>query len=189
MAEKELWIGSVGPLLFDDEDVYDESDEYSETIRGIRTSKILLDDTPTEDDEGVRLKDLNRVILTPIEVVDIKDPSTELGAISGDKTTMLVVYEIYAYLDDYTLYVWDNTLSSGDGYEIPYIVVGLTGHWIAIGGKYNASEDMLKRHLIRGTINLTIQKNEQKLTLGSFTLDDVSTLEIEGSGEFCVIGG
>jgi len=134
MAEKEVWIGSTGPFIFDDTETYEE-DGSGETYRGIRTNKIYLDDTPTEDGEVIRLEDLNRVLLTPLEVTDIDDPSTELNAIEGSLSTMLLVYEVEATADVFTIYVWDDTNSAGE--DVPYVVDGSTGYWIAIGGKYN----------------------------------------------------
>ena len=37
MAKKRVWIGSVGPALFDDENEYDPINEPGVTYQGIRT--------------------------------------------------------------------------------------------------------------------------------------------------------
>lgn len=36
MADKQVWIGSVGPLLYDDVDEYDPVNEPGKTIQSIR---------------------------------------------------------------------------------------------------------------------------------------------------------
>ena len=55
MALKEYWVGSVGPLLYEDTDTYEDG-----TLQhGIRTNKILLDEEPVEDNQAVRLQDIS----------------------------------------------------------------------------------------------------------------------------------
>lgn len=57
MAERRVWIGSVGPLLYDDEDVYtEETDPSSDPIRGLRVDGgIILDSTFIGDDQIDRI--------------------------------------------------------------------------------------------------------------------------------------
>ena len=50
MALKEYWMGSVGPLLYDDEDTYEDG----ETLRGMRVKQIFLDDAPSTVGEALR---------------------------------------------------------------------------------------------------------------------------------------
>jgi len=65
MAEKRVWVGSVGPSLYDDTDIYgsglDPADpEYdTTTLRGIRTTgQMIVEQAPTVANEVLRLSDL-----------------------------------------------------------------------------------------------------------------------------------
>ena len=138
MAEKKIYLGSVGPYLFeDDELVEDEDGEFSgETRHAITTNRqMIITETPTGDDELMRLGDSNERLLAPLAVSNIADPSTELGAISGSAGTMILVYQIDGGMDERTLYEWETANTSGA--DIPYVVVGSTGFWIATAGRYS----------------------------------------------------
>ena len=41
MAEQEVWMGSVGPFLFDDDEEYDEELEPGVTFKGVRTTHTV----------------------------------------------------------------------------------------------------------------------------------------------------
>lgn len=57
MAEREVWIGSVGPFLYEDTETYydpDEEEFTGTTVRGIWAPQILLDDAPSTANEAAR---------------------------------------------------------------------------------------------------------------------------------------
>ena len=82
MALKEFWNGSVGPLLYDDEDTYEDG----ETLRGVRVDQILLDSAPSTAGEGIR----QTATVTEDELEDAiakkhtQNTDTALGAQSED---------------------------------------------------------------------------------------------------------
>lgn len=45
MAQKKTWIGSVGPLLYDDADEYDPVNEPGVTMHGVRTDGAVAGKT------------------------------------------------------------------------------------------------------------------------------------------------
>jgi hypothetical protein len=141
MAEKKIYIGSVGPALFEDDEAIDDEDgDFAGELRHSVTSnrQMLITEAPTGDGEIIRYEDLNGIVLAPLSVVNIADPSTELGAKDGNAGTLILVYQIKAGKDDATLYEWD--AASNVGANIPYVVAGSTGFWNAIGGKYGAPD-------------------------------------------------
>lgn len=50
MAEKQVWIGSSGPFLFDDQDQYEDG----ETLQGFRGPQMLIENEPTSDKQVAR---------------------------------------------------------------------------------------------------------------------------------------
>ena len=69
MADKEVYIGSVGPLLYDDSDVYEGT---SEAVRAIyspdgegKLKKLEVSDAPVNSSDVVRKADLSSGILNP----------------------------------------------------------------------------------------------------------------------------
>lgn len=65
MAEKRVWLGSVGPYLYEDTDQYNPNPDDPDSIEdltslyGIRTEgQIKVETAPTTDDEGVRYQDI-----------------------------------------------------------------------------------------------------------------------------------
>ena len=140
MAEKKLYIGSVGPLLFDDTDPINDADGDfpDELYHGFVTNgQILITEAPDNDYEVMRLGDTNKRILNPLAVTDIDDPSTELGAKVGIAGTLILVYQVKTTRNEATLYEWDDADSGGA--DIPYVVAGSSGFWIAVGGKNKCS--------------------------------------------------
>ena len=144
MAEKKIYLGSVGPFLYDDADLiadYD-GDFDGEYRKGLTTNgQLFVDEVPSEDNNIVRLTDLTGRVLTPVAVTDIDDPSTELNALSGIAGSLVLVYEVGDDENELTLYVWDNAVGTGE--NVPYVVAGSSGFWIAIAGKYN---NLVKDH-------------------------------------------
>lgn len=59
MAEQEVWVGSNGPQIYEDDDTYDDGIYF----RGIRGDQIYLNSAPTDDHEVVRLSDLRDWVL------------------------------------------------------------------------------------------------------------------------------
>ncbi len=73
--------------------------------------------------------------LTPLSVVDLSNPSSELNAIAGaSKGECRLCYQTIAGTDSWTIYAWDDATS--DSALPPYIVAGSSGKWIAIAGRY-----------------------------------------------------
>jgi len=50
MAEKEVYMGSAGPFLFEDDDTYEDGKSF----RGVRSNQVFLDDAPSADEEAFR---------------------------------------------------------------------------------------------------------------------------------------
>lgn len=55
MAQIEYWLGSVGPLVYDDTDVYEDAPINHIALRGVQ---MLLSTAPVEDENVVRLTDM-----------------------------------------------------------------------------------------------------------------------------------
>jgi hypothetical protein len=138
MAEKKVYIGSMGPYLIDDtEDLNDPDGDFS----GQKTMGIVADiqsvctAAPTSDEESVRLYELQRVIKFAVEVADITSP-TELSTYSSsDKGALLVAYEVSSGVNPYVIYAWDTAVAGGA--NPPYVVSGDGGFWTAVAGSYN----------------------------------------------------
>ena len=141
MAEKKIYIGSVGPALFEDDEAIDDEDgDFAGELRHSITSnrQMLITEAPTGNEEIIRLTDIDGRLLTPLSVANIDDPSAELGGKAGVAGTLILVYQVKAGRDDATLYEWD--AASTAGVDIPYVIVGSSGFWNAIGGKYSLGE-------------------------------------------------
>ncbi len=54
MADQEYFIGSVGPLYYDDTDTYPDAVSH----RGIRVPQAYIEDAPAHANEAARLGDL-----------------------------------------------------------------------------------------------------------------------------------
>jgi len=135
MARKKIYIGSVGPYLFDDEDLINDQDgDFAGDLRHAMTTnkQIIITEEPTDENHLLRLGDADNRILAPMEVVDINDPSAELAGKVGIPGTLILVYQINATRDEATLYAWET--ANSDGVDIPYVVAGSSGFWIATAG-------------------------------------------------------
>lgn len=63
MAEQEYYVGSVGPLLYDDTDEYPDSVPGAEIyLAALRGPQILLGEAPVEDNNVVRLQDFEGLL-------------------------------------------------------------------------------------------------------------------------------
>lgn len=156
MTEKSAYVGSVGPIDFDDGDVYAVD---SENVEGGRFPQVYLEDNATEDHHAVRFGQmsgyLTQAIAAPLVVADITDPSTELASKDASALgNIIICYEIESNRDSYTIYAWDTGVSLGA--DVPYVVAGDGGYWIAIGGAYNALSLSLDNALtVGGALSVT----------------------------------
>lgn len=145
MAEKKIYIGSVGPFLFDDDDPIDDPDGDFTGVHQkalVSDKQMMITEAPSANEHVLRLQDLAGRILTPVAVSDINDPSTELGALSGAPGVLIVVYQVGTDEDESTLYSWDSAVSTG--VNIPFVVAGSSGFWIARSGKYSNDQGVYK---------------------------------------------
>ena len=81
MADKEYYVGSSGPFLYDDADtdVYEDA----EPVRAFRGPKIFLDEAPVENPEGIRFQDLAEIIeALPAETV-VSETSFGISPVVG----------------------------------------------------------------------------------------------------------
>jgi hypothetical protein len=129
MAEKKVYIGSMGPFVFDDaETINDPDGDFSgENQIGLRS------------DENVKAPEFEGVLISAIQVTSLADPSTELNPLSSSKVGgLLACYEVVAGAPDlFTLYLWDTAAGAE---SVPYTVDGTGGTWVAVAGKYKAGD-------------------------------------------------
>ncbi len=163
MAIRKIYIGSVGPFLYDDTDLINDRDEdgnpdlfIGEDRRALVTDdQVYLGRAPIVGEEVVRLIDLGFVILPPVSVTDVDNP-TELNSLVGTLGAVVLVYEIVGATgqNEYTLYAYD---ASGPGVNSPYVVDASGAgdeRWIAITGKYAAQGfDILGNIALTGTVD------------------------------------
>jgi len=168
MAQKMYYVGSHGPFYYDDSDVYNDAHPLI-NHQGIYTEgKMRADGAPTNDEDVVRLEDVNSRLISPIPVVDIDDPSAELVLYGGDAGSVIVCYEVEADANQITVYEWDSACAAG--INIPYVVAGSSGFWIAVAGKYTNSEVKLGNDL---TIGNGATGVDYKLTFDGETNDGI----------------
>lgn len=144
MTERKFYIGSMGPYLFDDADPIDDQDgDFSgENYKGMRT------------DSSLKAQELEGIVISSLAVADIDDPSSELSTLSSSLVGgMVFVYEAIAgAADPFTMYLWDTNITSAD---IPYVVAGNGGYWVAVGGRYLHSDLSVRGDvLVSGTLSL-----------------------------------
>ena len=138
MGTKKVYFGSNGPYLYDSDDLIDDQDgDFDGIYRHALTtdSQLIVTEAPSLDDHVARYSDIQGKILDPVAVTDIDDPSTELNALAGAAGVLLLAYEVGANADESTLYAWDAAVGTGE--NVPYIVAGSSGFWIAVAGKYS----------------------------------------------------
>ena len=87
MAEQELYIGSVGPLLYDDADVYHGT---IVPMKGVYTTgKMRAGTAPTNNDEVVRLQDLTGLLsITP--GVNVVTGARAVGVVYQNAETTMI---------------------------------------------------------------------------------------------------
>ncbi len=126
MAERRVWIGSVGPFLFDDADnLYDETESPIGKQRGVRTdSSIAAAQKPTNDDEVIRMEDVGDGSVVNGDIIDLDytpanySPSTT--GTEADDTRDLAAHlkgiddKLGEILDKFSN-GWSGTFQTGDG--------------------------------------------------------------------------
>ena len=188
MAIKKLYIGPLGPYIWDDTATIDDPDgDFSgETRRSFVTDKqIYIDDSPTENEHVIRKVDIEKSVLVPIEVADIDDPSAELNILAGSIGTLLMVYEDKADTDEFTIYAWDDANTGGE--DVPYVVDGSSGFWVAIAGKYSTTDVSVNNsYKIATGESVTISDYEQIIVVESYIIEGTGYITIDGAGILAV---
>lgn len=130
MAVRKVWIGSLGPFLFDDT----QTDNEGNPLVGIRVEgSVRVTDAPSDPNDVMRKADSPSGVMFGVAVSNIDDPSPELASLNlASDGALLVVYQSGSGVDEFTLYAWDDTGSA----NVPYVVPGDGGYWVAVGGKY-----------------------------------------------------
>lgn len=117
------------------------------------------------------MSELGGLIPSAISVSDITNP-TELGSYTGTGSSLALVYEIGGGVNKATLYVWDSAVVSGA--NSPFVVAGLSGYWIAIGGTYNVAGP--RKSITTVTGNYTILADDDILLINATGGDITVTL-------------
>lgn len=130
MAIQTMYIGSFGPFIFDDADLFRDGSPH----------RMHLSRPPILGDDVLRLTDIGGIVGAIVQTVPtatIADP-IELNALAGFANgAPAIVAEIAgAALDRMTLYAWDSNPGAAPE-NPPYTVDGAAGSmWIAISGLY-----------------------------------------------------
>ena len=86
-----------------------------------------------------------------VSVASLANPATELAAYAGDSVgALLVAYKTDAATNEFTVYSWDSADSGGA--DVPYVVAGSSGFWVACGGRYSKSAITVKGNV--GTVGV-----------------------------------
>lgn len=133
MAQKQVYVGSVGPFLYDDGSYY-----------GLETDgAVKVGTAPSTGDEAVRLDDMDSRIMSAIPVLNIDDPSAELANYNTATAAIMIVYEANAESDAWTFYAYDDAVAGGA--NTPYVCAALSsGYWVAIAGRYKNGDTTVK---------------------------------------------
>jgi hypothetical protein len=119
-------------------------------LRGRAGTTFSDDSTDSAQDlSSISFKNADGDLLTGLfitcETNDVKycynaDPvSAGLGhvlAVGGTAGVIIIVYQVDAATDEATLYEWE--AANSGGVDIPYVVAGATGFWVAVTGKYGS---------------------------------------------------
>ena len=143
------------------------------------TQPIKIDALPVAGTDAIRLDELGGLTPSAVSVSDITNP-TELGSITGSSSSLLLAYEVGGGVNKATLYVWDSAVASGA--NSPFVVAGLSGYWIAIGGAYNVAGP--RRSIITVTSNYTALADDDTILIdatgGNITLTLPTAIGIKG---------
>ena len=137
MALKKIYLGDVGPFYVETTDLIADPDgDFPGYYHaGLVTNAPIV---------GLSF---TGYVISTLEVTDIDDPSTELNAENAASIgAMVYCYETAAgVIDEFTLYLWDTSYGTEDP---PYSVDGSSGGgWIAVGGKYQATEKQFNNNV------------------------------------------
>lgn len=180
MTTKKVYIGSVGPFLFDDSaNLNDFDGDFSgETLKAIISDKQFhITEAPSADEEIMRQVDVGALILSPQSVTDIDNP-TELNSLAGTAGASVLCYEVVAATDYITLYMWDSADSGGA--NSPYVLAASGGgFWTAVAGRYCAWSPGIEEL----TVSLLVETDGSK-RLASVSkqahITDASTQDLTG---------
>ena len=186
MALKKVYIGSIGPFVYDDTvPVNDPDGDFAgEDHKTITTDgQLCVEQGPVQDEEVVRLVDLEFRLLPPVSVVNIDNP-TELNTLAGHLGALVLAYQIIGatVLNESTLYAYD---ASGPGVNSPYIVdasgVG-DERWIAIAGKYTALKFYLNQLNASEVVVTDANKMLSNLAGSGTDFTVVTSIQVGGAG-------
>jgi len=139
LAKQKYYLGSQGPFTYEDTDLLVDPDIGTVAREAIVTQgQMRVLGTPVSPYHVARKQEVDAVSMPSVAVLNINDPSPELLLKSGLQIgILLIAYQsVLGTVDPFTLYCWDDNIASNDS---PYVVNGAGGgHWIAVGGKYNA---------------------------------------------------
>lgn len=132
MTVRKVTVGSVV-----DGHQYDDTEfDYAFDSDGDqRSNRLNITGIPAAGStDAARMLDLLSSIRA-VAVADIDDPSSELASLTGDNGSLLAAYQAVAASPDlYTIYAFDASPGSTD---VPNVVAGSGGSWIAIAGAYS----------------------------------------------------
>lgn len=148
MAVRTFRLGSFGVYSYEDTDLYPDGVAHG----------LYSDNPPTLGTEIARLDDIWEYTQLAA-VANINNPAAELAGLSSiSDGGLLIVYQAAAGANnEYTIYSWD---SSGGAVNVPYVVAGNGGNWVAVAGKY------VNSNIYRANLTLT----------GNLTMPDGGTI-------------
>lgn len=137
MAEQVAYYGGFGPVYYDDSIPLDPVLFPGLTQRALATTGAVRVGPPRTPEDAAQAGMVTAHGLRPLQVANIAAPDRELASLAGTVGTLLVAFQARAGENSFTLYVWD--VAVAEGAQSPWVVPGLTGYWIAIGGHYSAA--------------------------------------------------
>jgi hypothetical protein len=168
---EESYVGTAGPFAVDSDAAYtptnyegtapDIYDSYSTDTGAVdetddptlqdgfrSTRNMLVDQDPTRANNVLRFANF-KGLLTPISVANLDDPSAELATLNyTGQGNFLFVRSTVSGIDEGVIYFWDAAIASGA--DVPYIVAGSGGYWVALTGK-----NMQGNRFIKGNLTIT----------------------------------
>lgn len=82
MADKEYYIGTVGPLIYNDTDQYEDGID----MQGLRSPQVVLDEAPTEDYHAARKDYVDGLVVDPATTVVSETSFGQSPAVGGMTT-------------------------------------------------------------------------------------------------------
>lgn len=171
MTLKEVYVGSIGPFIFDDGDTYDDN---AESLVGIRSdAQMTVDTAPSESNHVVRLSDVASLVGSmPSVQVSTADNPTELNSQDNSGGSYYLTYEQQSSAaDKATIYRWESESLTEDA---PFVMDGDGGSWVALCG-YATAENFLVADTLYTGGNSAISMDGTKLYYNSNEVFEVST--------------